>query len=90
MIINDSSDTPESSARQAEKEFGNMLPLGMKFRVGVTPGGRKRLQIKNGRKDNQNSEVDISDGHSLTSRGGTDDFPGQDIGERQDYSGDGD
>lgn len=50
MIIIDSSDTPESSARQAEKEFGNMLPLGMKFRVGITPGGRKRLQIKNGRK----------------------------------------
>ena len=50
MIIIDADYTPESSARQAEKEFGNMLPLGMKFRIGTTPRGRKRLQIKEGRK----------------------------------------
>ena len=46
MIIIDTDYTPESSAKQAEKEFGNMLPLGMKFRIGTTPRGRKRLQIK--------------------------------------------
>lgn len=50
MIIIDADNTPESSARQAEKEFGNMLPSGMKFRIGTTPGGRRRLQIKSGRK----------------------------------------
>lgn len=50
MIIIDHDNTPESSAKQAEKEFGNMLPAGTKFRIGTTPGGRKRLQIKEGRK----------------------------------------
>ena len=45
MIIIDADYTPESSAKQAEKEFGNMLPLGMKFRIGTTPRGKKRFQI---------------------------------------------
>jgi len=45
-----SDNTPSYAAKAATKLYGHLLPDGYVFKVGKTPGGRTRLQIKNGTK----------------------------------------
>ncbi len=84
---------PEELANEFEsfqvRESGTVVVDGIGNRVGASFDSEE-VEKSDGRKKDQNSEVDIPDGHSFAPGSRVDDFAGTDIGQRQSDNGDGD